>query len=277
LAFFRKLSDTYVIEDHSEIFSKAYGTDRAAQMYSQRAYWHHQLGDTEEATRCCKDVLHSILPKMDTDNVLNTFELLIPVIRLLKPQGEAKALSDIFEEHIMKKLPQCKTTLCRPVLRPLSTLLKICGNILTDLNGTVEWLLDENNGVIDEFLDNLYSKLGWAPNSITAELYLITAKIILGTDQTRGTALLRKGLQLAQKVEKRLKDDQGVVLLPVAYEIHEPLMKELQAMADALGLSYLVDPEDSSAHISSTIALKSSLGGVRPMNMVRVFLQDSLQ
>jgi tetratricopeptide (TPR) repeat protein len=64
------LADTYIIEEHSHVFVNVYGTeDRAAQMYSQRAYWYYGLGKLDDAGKCCEDVIQKILPWMETKNM----------------------------------------------------------------------------------------------------------------------------------------------------------------------------------------------------------------
>jgi tetratricopeptide (TPR) repeat protein len=270
LETFEELSREYRIEEHSQPFTKAYGTDRAAQMHSQRAYWYYRLGNVDEAVKCCEGVIEQILPWMETKNVLNTFELLLPAIRLLKTtQGHTKYLSDVYEENLMRVFQaQAKSvTLCRPVLTPLSMLLKVAGNPkgVIDIKNIVQWLLVKENGEIDDFLDNLYSKLGWAPNSITAELCLLTAKQLqeASRNMPKVKTLVLKGAYLSRRVERMLKFKHGVQM---AFEIHEPVMKELEEMAESLGiLSEVEDPAPK--EVTTGKLLKTSLGEVSLVDM----------
>jgi hypothetical protein len=65
---------------------------------------------------------------METKNVLNTFTLLYPVIRLQKENRKAAVLFDVFNTLVMreyKALVVKKVTLCCPVLTHLSTLLRV--------------------------------------------------------------------------------------------------------------------------------------------------------
>jgi hypothetical protein len=41
---------------------KYYGTDRAAQVYSQQALWYHVLGNKEKEENCCEYVINKLLP-----------------------------------------------------------------------------------------------------------------------------------------------------------------------------------------------------------------------
>lgn len=176
---FEVLKNTYLIEEHSQRLSKHYGTDRAAQMYSQVANWHYGLGNYEQARICSEYVVQKILPWMETKNVLNTVELLLPAIRILKSEGQAKWMSDLFEQHIMKEFQSLgkRATLCQPILLPLSMLLKVAGDTkhTSNITDIVTWLLTDKNGEFEDFLDYLYSKLGWAPSTMTAELCLLCA------------------------------------------------------------------------------------------------------
>jgi hypothetical protein len=69
--------------------------------------------------------------------VLNTFELLLPVLRIHKTHGREKLASDhLFEENGMKQFREQakKVTMCCPVLTPISMLLRVCG----DPNGVMD-------------------------------------------------------------------------------------------------------------------------------------------
>lgn len=92
LASFEQLKDSYIPEEHSEGISSAYGTDRSAQCYSQSALWHLMLGNVDDALRMCEYVIEELLPKMDPKNVLNSCELILPLIRILKNCGQEKRM-----------------------------------------------------------------------------------------------------------------------------------------------------------------------------------------
>jgi hypothetical protein len=125
--------------------------------------------------------------------------------------------------------------------------------------------LVKENGEIDDFLDNLYSKLGWAPNSITAELCLLTAKQL--QDSSRNIAkvktLVMKGVYLSRKVELMLKFKHGVQM---AFESHEPVMKELVEMAESLEILSEVE-HPAPKEVTTGKLLKTSLGEVSLVEM----------
>ena len=241
LAAFEKLKAVYIQEEHSEAISSAYGTDRSAQAYSQSALWHMQLGNMAEALQTCNYVLDVLLPKMDPKNVLNSCEMLLPIIRILKNRGEEKRMRRLFDEHVQENFHRHfgkdGVTPCLPIFRPLLLLLDICNEAeeCPDLVEGVKWLLeDEANGDMPDFLDSVYVKLCWSPNSMVAELCLRLAKKV--TSESDKIALLMKGLKLARKADRKMKDEEGNVKLPIAYEIHEPVYTELKSMAEMYGV-----------------------------------------
>jgi hypothetical protein len=267
LETFKELEKTYIIEEHSQTLLKYYGTDRAAQVYSQRALWYHVLGNTEEEVKCCEYAVDKILPWMETKNVLNTFELLYPVIRLQKENGKAAVMLDVFEMFVMREYKAMvqKVTLCRPVLTPLSMLLRVSsdpdgplehiGDILNFLNGG-------ESHPIKAFWDRLYSKLGWAPNSIIAELCMLVAKRIVALDDSdskEAKKLVQKGLYLTKLVAFRHK---GLIGVECAVEINEKVLRGLTSMAESMGcLSGVEEPIET--EVIAGRPLKTDLGEIR--------------
>jgi tetratricopeptide (TPR) repeat protein len=277
LETFDTIMGIYDPGQHSEIVCKVYGTDRTAQMYSQRAMWYLQLGDTERAVQACDHVVNIILPLMDPKNILNTFELLLPVIRIQRSRGQANAMRKLFDFNVVQNFHkyEVKSTLCRPVLKPLLMLLQMLGSNsgstdvgekVTMLLGeeNVTWLLVEENGVMSDFVDNLYSRLGWSPNSMTAELCLLVVKELReqGGSEESIRKLVQKGLKATMTADFNMKDEEGKVLIPTAYAIHEPVMDELVKLADGLGISWEDTQKQASDQAVTGKSLRTSLGVV---------------
>jgi hypothetical protein len=107
-----------------------------------------------------------------------------------------------------------------------------------DFPEALEWLLEEGNGVMDEFLDSMYVKLGWSPNTMSSDLLLRAAKKwhTEGGDETKVKSLVDKGIIVARNAERKMKDADGVVRLPVAYEAQEPVSRQLIEFANELGM-----------------------------------------
>jgi hypothetical protein len=269
LQTFALLRSEYEPEKHHQGICKSYGTDRAAHAYSQAALWHHQLGNEKLAIEACEYVIDSFLPFMDPKNVLNSCELLLPVVRILCAKGENKRMRDLFHKQVVENFEKydVASTPCRPILKPLVMLLDIRydpGNY-PEFEEAVQWLLEETNAVTDDFLDNIYIKLGWAPNTVTAELCLCFAKKLqeAGGDLDQVCALVRKGLLAARKAAWKMLDTESNVILPVAFEVHEPVEKELFRYAESLGLKDVPQSASTVPPTDEMATLKTSFGAVR--------------
>jgi tetratricopeptide (TPR) repeat protein len=257
---------------HSEGVCSVYGTDRIAQIYSQRAMWHLRLGDIEKSVQACDHVINTILPKMDPKNICNTFELLLPVICILRSRrGGANAMRKLFDDNVVQNFHkyEVKSTLCRPVLKPLLMLLEMLGSSdsgSTDVGEKVTWLLVEENGVTSDFMDNLYSRLGWAPNSMTAELCLLVVKKLReqGGSKESIRRLIQKGLTATMTADLNMKDEEGKVWcgVPTAYAIHKPVMEELVKLAKGLGISFVDTQKQTSETEMTEESLRTSFGVV---------------
>ena len=257
LAAFEKLKAAYIPEEHSEGVSSAYGTDRSAQCYSQSALWYYMLGNTDEALRMCEYVIDDLLPKMDPKNVLNSCELILPLIRILKNRGQERRMRKLFDEHVVQNFHRHfgkdGVTPCLPVFRPLLLLLDVCSEDedCPDLVDGVEWLVsDDENGVPPDFLDSVYTKFCWSPNSMVAELCLRLAKRI--SNQRDKVVLIEKGLRLSRKADQKMKDIEGNVKFQIAYEMHEPIYNEIKQLAESYGI------EQHEGSLTSTLTDHSS-------------------
>jgi tetratricopeptide (TPR) repeat protein len=269
LETFDTIKGIYDLGRDSEDICRIYGTDRTAQMYSQSAMWYLQLGDIEKSVQACDHVVNNILPHMDMKNILNTFELLLPVIRIQRSRGEASAMCRMFDEHVVQNFHkyEANSTLCRPVLKPLFMLLQMLETSNSgsmDVGEKVTWLLVEENGVMSDFIDNLYSRLGWSPNSMTAELCLLVVKMLReqGGSEESIMQLMQKGLTATMTADFNMKDEEGKAYIPTAYAIHEPVMEELIKLAEGLGISWEDTQKQTSERKVTGGSLRTSLGVV---------------
>jgi hypothetical protein len=209
------------------------------------------LGNVDEALRMCEFVIDDLLPKMDPKNVLNSCELILPLIRILKNRGQEKRMRKLFYEQVVQNFHRHfgkdGVTPCLPVFRPLLLLLDVCNETeeCPDLVDGVEWLVsDEENGVPPDFLDSVYTKLCWSPNSMVAELCLRLAKKISSHGDKK--VLIEKAWKLSSKAERKMKDVEGKVKFQIAYEMHEPIYYEVKQMAEAYGLELHEESTDGS-------------------------------
>jgi hypothetical protein len=257
LETFGILKSIYNPEEHSEGVSATYGTDRSAQAFSQSALWHAQLGELKQSYAVCEYVLTDLFVLMDPKNVLNSCELLLPIIRIYKPLGQAKRMRDLFDKHVVqnfhKHFDKDGFTPCLPLFKPLMMLLDICHDPVAfpNFEEAVEWLTEEENGVPPDFLDSIICKLCWSPYGMVAELCLriATRLIKVNGNYLDAKRLVEKGLGLAKKAHRKLWKS-GKVLLPIAYEIHKPVYDELVDVGHTMGI--FTGEDDASVQSSKT-------------------------
>jgi tetratricopeptide (TPR) repeat protein len=244
LESFATLKEIYDPEEHSEGVVSAYGTDRSAQAFSQAALWHLQNGEEGKVLDACEYVLDNLMPLMDPKNVLNSCEMLLPIIYVYKSRGQENRMRNLFQKYVISSHNRYfkeHSSPCSPVFKPLMMLLSICHDPVgfSHLAEAVTWLLVEENGVASEFLDSIYTKLCWSPHSLVAELCLRLAKRLIDTngDISDAQMLILKGLRLAKQADKKMKNNLGNVILPISYALHEPVYKELREIAVEMGIS----------------------------------------
>jgi hypothetical protein len=231
------------------------------------------LSNEDEAMRMCEYVIDELLPKMDPKNVLNTCELVLPVIRILKQHGQEERMRNLFGEHVVqnfhKHFGKDGVTPCLPVFRPLLLLLGVCSDSQEspDLVDGVEWLVsDEENGIPPDFLDSVWTKVCWSPNSLVAELCLRLAKKV--NSQQDKVVLLKKAIKLSTKADKKMKDVEGAIKFRIAYEMHEPIFHEIKQMAETYGIGMY------SGSLSSLSDKKSTL--VDPRKLPKSYLRHRI-
>ena len=244
---FEKLKDIYDVHEHHADVCSEYGTDRAGQSFSKSTLWLSQLGDKQQRIdETCNHVLDQLIPFMDPENVLNSFEMLLPIIYTHKLRGQTKIVGRAFETYIMKNYhtyfeSKGKFTPCAEVLKPMSMLLSLCSDPdnFPNIEDAVEWMVQDDNGVPSDFLDNIYMKMCWSMLSLSAEVCLRLAECLIKTNGAMNDVrvLIEKGLKLAKEAEKKLTDKKGYVVYSIAYVVHGPVYGKLKEVAQRLGIS----------------------------------------
>jgi tetratricopeptide (TPR) repeat protein len=258
LDVFASMKTVYDIDEHSDLVSKHYGTDRCAQAYAFSALWYIEVGKKELGMRSCEHVIGSFLDKMSPENVLNFNVTLLPIIKLLKSKGEAGRARELYEKYVIKNYEKhfkdgAKTP-AKPLMKPMMLLLKLCSEEPGPYDGMdddLEYMAVADNGLVPAMLDNVYTSLCWSLSSLSAEICLLLAERVLERNaNTRDLAfakiLLRKGLSLARNADASLKDEEGGVRFKLAYETHEPILCRLEELAVQHSIDLSVDAQDLS-------------------------------
>jgi len=195
------IDSVYDANVHHEGICKSYGSDRAAQALSASIIWNRHLGNDDEAERLVHFLLEKILPKSDPRNVHNMAMLILPLVKVMKEDGQYKEARDLFEEHVCKNFAlyfgDDGKTPCLVIFKPIMYLLdiNIHGSNTPNLNEIIEWSAEDMNGVSTEFLDSAVTF--WSPHSIMAELCLELSKLA-NDDEINKDKLVQKSIKLAR-------------------------------------------------------------------------------
>ena len=253
---FTTMKTVYDIDEHSDLVSKHYGTDRCAQAYAFSALWYIEVGKKELGMRSCEYVIDEVLDKMDPTNVLNFNVTLLPIIKLLKSRGEASRARELYNKYVIKNYEKhfkdgAKTP-AKPLMRPMMLLLKLCESDgeYSGIDADIEFMAEGENGSVPPMLDNIYTSLCWSISSLSAEICLLLAQRIIERnadakrpgDLALTKILIRKGTFFAKKADGKLKDEEGAIKFKLAYDTHEPILRQLEDLASEYSIDMSLDP-----------------------------------
>ena len=257
LEAFATMKTTYDVDEHSDLVSKHYGTDRCAQAYALSALWYIEVGKEELAMRTCEYVIDEILDKMDPSNVLNFNVMLLPIIKILKSKGEAKRARELYHTYVIanyeRHFKDGQKTPAKPLMKPMMLLLKICEERgpYQGMDDDIQYMAEGDNGTMPNMLDNIYSSLCWSMSSLSAEICLLLAERLaernvelVAYDLALAKMLIRKGATLARSADAKLKDEEGGIKFILAYETHEPIMRRLEALVCEYGVDVGAAPDE---------------------------------
>ena len=96
----------YIPKVHSKAIMKEYVSDHCADMISTSITWLYYLNRTEEAMAVSNYVINQILPEIAETELFSLLLLLVPVLRLLKDQGQEHATKvlKLLEKYIAEPL-----------------------------------------------------------------------------------------------------------------------------------------------------------------------------
>lgn len=229
----------YIVEEHSHLISHTYGSDRSGQCIAQSALWYLQLGQVESALQVCSYVVEELLPKMDPQNVGNSFLILYPVIWVMKDHGRANEARAAFEKHVLqtfaKRLDERGLTSDRPLHHPIKYLLDLHSSdgATEFLRDYLDWAIVDKHGLFGAELNYTMGSAGRTADTITAELCLLLAKH-RSTNQYERAHLICKGFEVAREalnLTAEKNESRGMI---VAYSQIKPIYDELEALHNDL-------------------------------------------
>jgi len=222
------IEKVYDPKKHSAEISKAYGSDRTAQLISISCSWYWYRGDAAQSLQVCDYVLTELMPLMDAGNVHNAFVMVVPIVWVYKEAGKSSEAFEIFNQFVLEPFKQHFTdgafTFFMPLYEPIKCLLDLTANqysiSLEKLEEYLEWALVDENLCLPSIMNSSHY-LGRLPNSVTAEICLVLSRR-LNKEDMRYKRLICSGFHLAHKtVEIATKKKMTTALLPTQLILDE--------------------------------------------------------
>lgn len=189
---------------HSTSICHAYGSDKVAQTISLCSLWKLDFGDEPGALKLCRFVIETILPKMDEKNVENSFELVYPILWVLKESGRSRMARRLFQTFVVQPFEEyagaggisCDLL----VQRSITMLLELSENEDVDdekMAQYVRWASNEENLRFDNARKMKAANRGRCMEAVNAEICFLLAKRV--DDTSTACKLVRNGLSISRQ------------------------------------------------------------------------------
>lgn len=225
---------------HSKIIMKVYTSDSCAVMLSLSTQWLYYLKRVGEAMSLCEFVIEKILPEITETELVSLSNLLIPIARIYKDQGEEKAAIalELYERYIARPLSLLGEK-GHPVAMMLSPVMMIilrasasnCSGY-DGIKDDISWFLGEkkeyNYNVPELFELGCIRNIDWAMGSMYSEACLLLAKSCHTDEQE---SLIKEGVRYAKTTEKSINDEDGNIISDIAYSIHLNILAQLESLS----------------------------------------------
>ena len=246
----------YLPETHSTLLTSAYAQDKCSHGFAMTAIWHMQMGKIEKAIEQCDYVIANVLPKYDHKDALGIFNLLIPLIRVLKWNGHVDRAKRVLDEHVSEEISRSKTGV-GSLQRPISLLLSICDDAPYEISGEdIDLALTID---FPEMLDNVFMANAWSMKSMIAEVCLHLAERLRDSNGEK-EQLVRRGIRLSLIADEKMKDGRGRIKHLTAYNAHKAILSKLLEMANKCTSEPISSAHDDQLSISRHSHSAGSLG-----------------
>ena len=240
--------------------------DRCAVSYASSALWYLQKGEINNAIERCDYVIDHILPHYDKNDIFGLYMVFIPLIRVLKWNGEAGKALEAYREF----MPDAANThwAVGSLQKPTTLLLQICEGSSHQYN---EGLMSQDIETALSFdmmnAQDFYTiNYGWSMNTLAAELCMLFAQR-LKADNTSRKRLIDRGIRMARIAQQRTTTSNGKVkhmlALSANKEVYIKLLQLANRDADIVEVEDFPDPNDAT-HVSmpqSQASTKLGLNG----------------
>lgn len=199
----REIEPLYDPEEHSLDLIDEYGSDIAAQSFSNSALWYLELKEAEASLGTCWYVLEEIIPKIETKDVHTAFLIVYPVLWALKECGFAlearEAFGHIVCEAYEEYYGEGRSTFYLPLYEPILMLLDLSGNPSIDdetLEEYLDWAQDIDNLGFGVLINSKTGELGKTADSISAEICYLLSQRLPESDPIRSD-MIDYGIRIA--------------------------------------------------------------------------------
>ena len=244
----RHVKSIYVPKLHSRAIEAEYRSDHCADIIAASVNWLHYLNRTNEATRLCDYLVGEVLPEIGDDQLVSKANILVPVCRFWKGQGQvsaARALK-LYESHIAGPATQAgpgQHPVTTYFTRPMMILLKACSansEAYPAVEDDTAFMLNGEEKYPAWMESTSVSYIDVAASTLMAEACLRLATL-KGCKPQDKSWLFNESFQFLKVSETTLvKDDH-----PIAYSAYSHTLSELQQTVRTIGENRRATKEDT--------------------------------
>mmetsp|Transcript_30873 Transcript_30873/g.46822 ORF Transcript_30873/g.46822 Transcript_30873/m.46822 type:complete len:375 (-) Transcript_30873:97-1221(-) len=230
--YFAIMESIYMPTEHPKLLSAAYNVDRCAVGFATSALWLLQQGDVERAIERCEYVIKNILPSYDEKDIIGLFTMLLPIVRVLKWNGNADRAYEVYEKYTPDGIENHFAF--GALHKPMLLLLKLCSNDSSDQFNSLESMSDDIELALTfeptDQAEQFYTCECWSMKSLCAELCVRLACQLKPGNPVRDD-LIRKGILMSTAANQLAIASNGTIKHILAYEGNSGIHVELLQLA----------------------------------------------
>jgi len=253
--YFAIMESIYMPTEHPKLLSAAYNVDRCAVGFATSALWFLQQGDVERAIERCEYVIKNILPSYDEKDIIGLFTMLLPIVRVLKWNGNADRAYEVYEKYTPDGIENHFAF--RALHKPMLLVLKLCSNDSSDQCNSLESISDGVELALtfeptDQ--EDICAYDCWSMKSLCAELCVRLACQLKPGTPVRDD-LMSKGILMSAAANQSTIASNGMIKHILAYEAHSGIHTELLQLAkddNAFARGIIHDRESGMEHLTDS-------------------------
>uniref|UniRef100_A0A7S2LV68 Uncharacterized protein n=1 Tax=Skeletonema marinoi TaxID=267567 RepID=A0A7S2LV68_9STRA len=240
LSVIDEMKSIYDPQLHSRVLVKEYVTDQCSDLVAASTFWLHHFGRNDEALRLCDQVVETMLPEIESTELLTKLTILTPICRTLTNQTQtsaAKKALELYRTHVSDPVALAGGK-AHPVLGmrvPIMIILKCYssgGEAYDDLSTDVAYMLNRKDLSYPVFFETgALTRFDAAWSTICAEACLCLAKITGFNSHDESSALIKEGLKCLEESANTLEKEDGTIVNSMAHSYHSHTLSELENLS----------------------------------------------